>query len=62
MIKLNPYLSLPGTAEKAIDHYKKVFKTDQVVMPLAIQFWGDYFGMCKDQFGVCWMVNYHEEE
>lgn len=31
-------------------------------MPMAMQFWGDYFGMCKDRFGVRWMINYHEEK
>lgn len=142
MIKLNPYLTLPGTAESAIELYKKVFKTEpnfiqrfkdmptsdgkemskaagerilhasfpigndtlmlsdapeeydhtvvmgtqtnvsihpdsreeadrmfsllseggQAIMPLAMQFWGDYYGMCKDKFGVSWMINYHEEK
>ena len=26
-------------------------------MPLEKQVWGDTFGMCKDRFGVQWMVN-----
>lgn len=30
----------------------------QVTMPLADTFWGSYFGMCTDQFGVSWMVSY----
>lgn len=30
----------------------------QVTMPLADAFWGAYFGMCKDKFGVQWMVNH----
>ena len=143
MIKLNPYLSLPGTAAGAIELYKKVFKIEpallsrfkdmpggagmptpsasgserilhamfqigndqlmisdapegqdlkvvmgsqthvsvhpdseeeadrmfsilskggEVAMPMATQFWGDYFGMCKDRFGVRWMINYHDEK
>lgn len=142
MIKLNPYLTFPGTAAEAIELYKKVFqveptfvqkfkdmppqegmpvsptsgeriihaafkigsdmlmlsdapegKDDSVVMgtqthisvhpdskeeadrmfvllseggavtmPMAVQFWGDYFGMCKDRFGTHWMINYHEEK
>lgn len=32
-----------------------------VTMPLADQFWGDYFGSLTDRFGVNWMVNYNEE-
>ena len=29
-----------------------------VTMPLADMFWGDYFGMCTDKFGVQWMVGF----
>ena len=32
----------------------------KVEMPLADQFWGDFFGGCTDKFGIHWMVNYHE--
>ncbi len=33
----------------------------QVTMPLEKAFWGAYFGMLTDQFGVQWMVNYDEQ-
>ena len=29
-----------------------------IEMPLADAFWGAYFGMFKDKFGIQWMVNY----
>lgn len=29
-----------------------------VGMPLAKMFWGAYFGMCTDKFGIQWMVNF----
>lgn len=29
-----------------------------VTLPIADTFWGAYFGMCKDKFGVQWMVNF----
>lgn len=29
-----------------------------VTMPLADTFWGAYFGMLKDKFGIQWLVNY----
>lgn len=29
-----------------------------ITMPLSDTFWGAYFGMCKDKFGISWMVNY----
>ncbi len=30
----------------------------KVTMPLADAFWGDYFGMLTDKFGIQWMVSY----
>ncbi len=29
-----------------------------ITMPIADQFWGDYFGSLTDRFGINWMVNY----
>lgn len=29
----------------------------QVTMPMADQFWGSYYGMLTDQYGINWMVN-----
>ena len=29
-------------------------------MPMDDTFWGDYFGMCTDQFGINWMISYNE--
>jgi len=141
MIKLNPYLTFPGTAAQAVELYRQVFKVEpesmmkfkdmppqegvtvtaagaerilhaafqigsdmlmlsdamegtdetvvtgsqahvsihpdsrdeadrmfallseggEVAMPMAMQFWGDYFGMCQDRFGIRWMINFHEQ-
>ncbi len=33
----------------------------QVGMPLADQFWGDYYGHLTDRFGVQWMINYNAQ-
>ena len=33
----------------------------KVEMPLADAFWGDYFGMLQDKFGVRWMIGYNEK-
>lgn len=30
----------------------------KVEMPIADAFWGAYFGMCADKFGIQWMVSY----
>lgn len=32
-----------------------------VTMPMEVTFWGAYFGMFVDKFGINWMVNYDEE-
>lgn len=32
----------------------------QVTMPLADTFWGAYFGMLTDRFGINWMVSYDD--
>jgi len=33
-----------------------------VTMPLDHQFWGAYFGMVTDKFGIQWMLNYTEQK
>lgn len=34
----------------------------KVTMPLADTFWGAYFGMLDDKFGITWMVNCDQNE
>lgn len=34
----------------------------QVTMPMMPTFWGDYFGMLTDQFGINWMMSYNEQQ
>ncbi len=31
-----------------------------VIMPMNKTFWGAYFGMFSDKFGICWMINFDE--
>lgn len=37
--------------------FEALSKGGEVTMPLAETFWSKAFGMCKDRFGVLWMVN-----
>jgi len=37
--------------------FKSLSAGGQVTMPIADAFWGAYFGMCTDKFGINWMVN-----
>ena len=33
----------------------------KITMPMASTFWGDYFGMLTDKFGVNWMISFNEQ-
>ena len=34
----------------------------QVTMPMNKTFWGDYFGMFTDKFGINWMISFNEAQ
>ena len=34
----------------------------KITMPLQDTFWGSYFGMFKDKFGIDWMINHDTNE
>ena len=38
--------------------FQKLSDGGVVYMPLADTFWGAYFGMCEDKFGIIWMISY----
>ncbi len=44
--------------DEANDIFEKLSKGGEITMPLAKTFWGAYFGMFIDKFGINWMVNY----
>ncbi len=44
--------------EEAGKLFSKLSVGGKVVMPLDKTFWGAYFGMFNDKFGIAWMVNY----
>jgi PhnB protein len=54
----NIAVSLSGDdADDLRGYWQKLSAGGIVTVPLEKQMWGDEFGMCVDQFGVCWMVN-----
>ena len=54
----NVYINLePDTRKETEKLFKALSKGGTVEMPLQEMFWGDYFGSCKDKFGVQWMFN-----
>ena len=48
--------------QEATDLFTKLSEGGTVTMPLADTFWGAYFGMWKDQFGIDWMVNFDDPD
>ena len=37
--------------------FTELSEKGKIVMPLERKFWGDYYGMLVDQFGISWMLN-----
>lgn len=58
----NSYLSLhPKSKEEADRLFNGLSEGGSIEMPMADQFWGDYFGSFVDKFGIHWMINYNKE-
>ena len=54
-------ISLSVTAEskeEADSIFQKLSEGGKITMPLAVAFWGAYFGMLIDKFNIIWMVNF----
>jgi len=47
----------PKTKDEAETVFRKLSEGGSVTMDLQNTFWGAYFGMCTDKFGIQWMVN-----
>lgn len=50
----------PDTRQDADRIFAALAEGGTVTMPIADQFWGDYFGALVDRFGINWMVNFHD--
>ncbi|SFU12173.1 PhnB protein [Algoriphagus locisalis] len=46
--------------EKADAYFAKLSADGKETMAMASTFWGDYFGMCTDRFGINWMISFAE--
>ena len=42
--------------------FKKLSAGGSVNMPMADTFWGSYFGMCTDKFGINWMMSVEQAQ
>jgi PhnB protein len=55
----NFQLSLtPSSKEEADKLFNALSAGGKVTMPMSDSFWGAYFGMCVDKFGINWMINF----
>lgn len=55
----NISLSVSTESEEEADKiFKGLSAGGKVTMPMGKQFWGSYFGMLNDKFGIQWMVSY----
>lgn len=55
----NHYLSIDADSEKeATKLFKGLSAGGKVEMELQKTFWGAFFGMFTDKFGIQWMINY----
>jgi PhnB protein len=50
----------PDSRQDADRIFNALAEGGTVTMPMADQFWGDYFGSLTDRFGINWMVNYND--
>lgn len=50
----------PSSRAEADRIFNGLAEGGAITMPIADQFWGDYFGSLTDRFGINWMVNYSE--
>lgn len=53
------HLSINCESREQVDEfYNKLIVGGNTTMPLQDTFWGAYFGMLTDKFGIHWMFNY----
>ena len=50
----------PDSRQEADRVFNALAQGGTITMPIADQFWGDYFGSLIDRFGINWMVNYSD--
>jgi PhnB protein len=48
----------PESEEEAKQLFDRLSEGGNVIMPIDKVFWGAYFGMFIDRFGIKWMINY----
>lgn len=58
----NVYIMLePDTRKETKQLFDALSDGGKIEQELQVMFWGDYYGSCKDKFGVQWMLNCTEK-
>jgi PhnB protein len=56
-------VSITADSKEDVDRlFKGLSEGGVVTMPINSTFWGDYFGMLTDKFGVNWMISFPEQQ
>ena len=50
------------TKEEADQLFNSLSAGGNASSPMRTQFWGDYFGMLTDKFGIQWMISYNPNQ
>ena len=50
--------AVPESQEEADNIFAALSEGGHVIAPMSKSFWGAYFGMLVDKFGIRWMINY----
>jgi PhnB protein len=53
---------MADSKEEADKLFNALSNGGQITMPLENTFWGDYFGMLTDKFGINWMMSFNEQQ
>lgn len=57
----NYHICLQAENEKEADKiFQQLSENGKIEMPMNKTFWGGYFGMCRDIFGIQWMISYQQ--
>ena len=52
----------PGSEEEALQLFNGLSAGGTIEAPFKKEFWGGYFGMFSDKFGIRWMINYEPSQ
>ena len=52
---------MPDDKAAADELFAELSEGGSNISPMQDMFWGDYYGHCRDRFGVCWMIDVPSE-